>query len=103
MRIEILTVAGCPNSETTRRMVYAGLAEVGIRAEVTVTEIGDEGQARARRFLGSPTVQVDGVDIEPARRAEAAFGLTCRVYRSDAGVSGAPPRDLIDAALREAG
>jgi hypothetical protein len=38
--------------------------------------VGSEEQARKMRFLGSPTVQIEGFDIEPSARDSIAFGLT---------------------------
>jgi len=55
--------------------------------------------AERLRFLGSPTIRVDGKDIEPAARGRTHFGMSCRMY----GSSGVPPRELVEAALAEGG
>jgi hypothetical protein len=54
------------------------------------------------RFIGSPTIRIDGVDVQPT--AQEPYGLTCRVYhRRDGRVSPTPdPADVRDA-LRAAG
>jgi hypothetical protein len=50
------------------------------------------------RFLGSPSVQIDGLDIDPMARARTDFTLACRLY----GSSGVPPAELIESAIRDA-
>jgi hypothetical protein len=69
---------------------------------VVVTEIETEADAGQEGFVGSPTIRIDGRDIQPPGVAEPP-GLTCRVYRlRDGRVSPLPdPQDLRDA-LQEA-
>lgn len=55
-----------------------------------------ESDLACLRFLGSPTVQVDGLDIEPSARSRTDFAVGCRVYGPSGDV---PPRDLVLAAL----
>jgi hypothetical protein len=100
--IEILYVAGCPNVGPARRLVKDVVAEIGIRAPIGETEITDPTHAQARRFLGSPTVRINGVDVDPSASACTRFGLMCRVYREGTVSSGVPARDLIERALRRA-
>jgi hypothetical protein len=100
MKIVLLYFEGCPNAEPTRALVERILAEEGLAAELQRIEINDLETARAWRFLGSPTVQVNGVDIEPARRTDANYALACRVYATQQGAVGVPPADRIRAALR---
>jgi len=49
------------------------------------------------RFLGSPTVLVDGVDIEPEARHRTDYSYSCRMY---SGVSGLPSEEMLMAALQ---
>lgn len=56
-------------------------------------------EAEAYRFLGSPTLRVDGRDIEPGADERTDFGFKCRVYRGAAGLRPTPPDELIVAAL----
>jgi len=80
------------------------MSEVGLDPErVVVREIDDEAHADAELFVGSPTIRVDGVDVQPPEEGEAP-GLTCRVYHTrDGRVSPVPdPHDLRDALARVA-
>jgi hypothetical protein len=55
--------------------------------------------AIAERFLGSPTVQVDGVDVELEAGARDDFGLKCRLYSTAEGLRGTPPEEWVIRAL----
>jgi hypothetical protein len=62
--ITILHTEGClgaPDAEKVAR----SLAASGDGVEVEVVLVEDEEQAVALGFRGSPTVLVDGVDVEP--------------------------------------
>ncbi len=101
MKVEILYFEGCPGAEPTRTLVERVLAEEGrTAARVEMVEINDPETARARRFLGSPTVQIEGVDIEPARRADTGYALACRTYQAAERRSGVPPAEIVRAAIR---
>jgi hypothetical protein len=97
MRVELLFWAGCPSHEKALRELRAVLAEEGLDPlEVVVSEIETESDASAERFIGSPTVRVDGVEVQPAPNEPVA--LTCRVYkRRDGRISPTPdPEDIRD-------
>ena len=70
---------------------------LGVQEKVEEIKLTSLDQAQQLRFLGSPTVRVNGVDIDPSARQRTNYGLSCRVY---SGVSGVPPDDLIMAALQ---
>ena len=101
MVIRILTFEGCPSCEATRRMVEETVNELHLQAEIDSVQVDGEDEARQQGFLGSPTIQIDGNDIEVSRRGgKAAFA--CRLYQTPDGVSGVPPKSLLVAAIREA-
>jgi hypothetical protein len=100
--LEVLYFDGCPSHERLMPLVRELAATRGI--EITQRRIEDAQQAEQARFLGSPSVRVDGVDVEPGAGDRTDFGLKCRLYRSPAGQSGIPPREWITSALdRSAG
>ena len=60
------------------------------------TEVADDDAAGALGFVGSPTVRVDGRDVQPP--GDEPVGLTCRVYRlRDGRLADARPGDLAEA------
>jgi hypothetical protein len=99
MRVELLFWAGCPSHPRALADLRAAMAELGLDpAEVIVRELSTDAEAQDDRFVGSPTIRIDGRDVQPPGAAEP-FGLTCRVYhRRDGRVSPTPdPADLRDA------
>jgi hypothetical protein len=99
-QVEVLVFDGCPNLEPTVERAREAIAHANVPAELRVVRIESDEDAKRLRFLGSPTVRVDGVDVEPATPGREDFGLQCRVYSVGGRYHGAPPVDWIDAALR---
>lgn len=62
--VEILFFEGCPNYAQTPALVERIGAELGIEPEIRLVDVPDLEAAERMRFLGSPTVRVDGVDVE---------------------------------------
>jgi hypothetical protein len=102
MRVEILYFSGCPNHGPALDCVREVLAQEDTPAEMVEVEVKDVATAQRIGFLGSPTIRVDGQDVEPAARAERAFGMSCRTYVDGDRRAGVPPPEWIRAAVREA-
>ena len=96
MKVEVLYFEGCPHHQPTVDLARDVIADVGVDAELREVEVRDHEEATRLRFLGSPSVRVDGVDIEPGARSRKDFAFGCRMYPG----SGVPPRSLFVAALR---
>ncbi len=102
MRITVLTFEDCPSGDITHDLIKRVVAEEGVDAVVERVDVNDGETARARRFLGSPSVQVNGVDIESTRRTDESYGVACRLYETTEGTCGVPPAETIREALRTA-
>jgi hypothetical protein len=89
--IEILCFDGCPNYDGLETRIRALVAGLGSEIPIRVRRIASDAQAHEEHFLGSPTVRVNGVDVEPDARTRRGYGLVCRAYRTDAGLRGSPP------------
>lgn len=100
--VEILYVDGCPNHEPAVGLVERAGRELGIEPEVRLVRVGDSDAARRLRFLGSPTVRVEGVDVDPSARARADYALSCRLFATGSGRSGLPAAAWVRDALRAA-
>jgi len=74
--IKVVYTEGCPNTPPTIQRIREVAAELGIAIELTEVLVSTEEEAEAHRFLGSPTVQVNGLDLDPAMRTQTAFGFT---------------------------
>ena len=97
MRIEILYLNGCPNHSPAVDRLRIVLAGEGLHPEVIEIEVRDESSARELKFFGSPTIRVNGLDIEAGSREVTETGFACRCYPG-----GLPSEDMIRAAVREA-
>jgi hypothetical protein len=98
MEVEILYFDGCPNVTPTVERLDRILAESGLNHRVTLTRVGDLETAQSVGILGSPTIRINGVDIEAPARMRTDFGIMCRTYDG----TGVPSEALIRNAIREA-
>jgi len=98
--IEILYFRDCPNYLPAVANVRKALREERVSAEVRHVEVLDDAQAAATGFLGSPSVRVNGFDVEPTARSATTEGLCCRTYIGANGTKGAPDVDLIRESIR---
>ena len=76
-------------------------AELHLDPTIDLVEVADADSAARLRFLGSPTVRVDGRDVEPGASERYEFVLSCRVYRTERGLAGQPDEAWIRHALTE--
>jgi hypothetical protein len=102
MTIELLYFDGCPNHEALLPRLREIVADSDIPDQLELRRIGDDEAAQRDRFLGSPTVRVDGHDVEPGAKLRTDFGIKCRLYRTAAGLTGQPDEQWIRAALQSA-
>jgi hypothetical protein len=100
--VEVLTFAGCPHGEPALELVRRVVDESGVSATVRRVDIPDVETATAQRFLGSPTIRVDGRDIEPGVGERDEYVLSCRIYRTDKGLRGEPDERWLRDALTAA-
>lgn len=98
-RIEVLYFNGCPSTDAFLPRLRDVLAQLGATDRLRLRRVETIGDAARERFLGSPTVRVDGSDIEPGADARTDYGLKCRLYRTESGMQGEPPVDWVLAAL----
>jgi hypothetical protein len=101
MTIEILCFPDCPNYLPAVEHVQVALQEEHASAEIKHVQVLDAATATATGFLGSPTVRINGIDIEPSARSGGNAGMCCRTYGAGSGRAGAPSVALIRDAIRE--
>lgn len=93
MKIQLLYFDGCPSWETALENLKAACAQEGLSAEIELVEVHDDEDAARRRFLGSPSIVVDGQDLWPETRK--AYYLSCRMYRTPEGLRGWPTVEML--------
>jgi len=100
--VEVLTFAGCPHAQPALELVRRVVDESGVSATVRRVDIPDVETATTQRFLGSPSIRVNGRDIEPGVAERDEYVLSCRVYRTERGLRGEPDERWLRDALRAA-
>jgi len=101
MKIELLYFDGCPSYQQALQNLKAVIDEERLDATVELVKVSSPEEAKARRFLGSPTIQIDGVDLERPEAVGSGIGFGCRVYAHNGHLSGWPSKEHIRAALAE--
>jgi hypothetical protein len=100
MKIEFLYWEGCPSYPEARAVLDEVLAARGIEPQIEVLEVTTHDEAVERAFPGSPTIRIDGRDVDP-QGAEAPPSLSCRIYRlPDGRISPVPSREQLEEALK---
>jgi len=99
MQVELLWFAGCPSYLRAQALLAQVLREEGVDAPIEMIQVHDDAEAIALKFLGSPTIRLNGRDpfAEPG---QDQFAMQCRVYRTPAGLKGVPTLEMLRAAVR---
>jgi hypothetical protein len=97
--VELLYFEGCPNHDAARELVERVAGEGGVEIDLRRVEVTSAEAAERLRFLGSPSVRVNGHDVEPEADDLDTFVFACRVYRTADGLRGTPSEDWVRAAF----
>lgn len=99
--VEFLYSEDCPSHERALALLEDVIREEGVEARIHTEKIETEEDAEMARFPGSPTIRVNGFDIDD--NPSLPIGLACRAYRSAEGkISPLPPREKIVWAVQKA-
>lgn len=98
--IELLWFADCPNHAAARTLLREVVAELAPGSTIRDIDASDPDVAEQVRFSGSPTIRVDGRDVQPDFEDPGDYTPRCRVYWNGGKLSGVPPREWIESALR---
>jgi hypothetical protein len=99
VQVELLYWEGCPSYPEARELLAEVLAARGVETDIRMREVTTEVEAEALGFPGSPTIRIDGRDVDRAG-AGSRPSLSCRIYYlPDGRVSPIPSREDLEAAL----
>ena len=98
MVIEVLYVPGCPNHDAAIEGLRNALCSAAIDAPIQEIAVTNDAMARQLKFPGSPTIRVDGRDVES--NPHDSYGLACRLYSNGTGV---PPLEALRRAIAGTG
>ncbi|MEJ2689168.1 MAG: thioredoxin family protein [Deltaproteobacteria bacterium] len=74
--VKVLSMKGCQATPQTIKLVESVAKEMNINIKLTEVVVKTPEQAQKNRFIGSPTVRINGVDIDPDSRKIERFGVT---------------------------
>jgi hypothetical protein len=103
MEIELLYFDDCPGHAELRERLPRLLEQAGVKTTIQERRIDSEDEAIAQRFLGSPTLRIDGHDVDPPAHLREDYGLRCRLYPSAQGLQRRPADAQITKALGASG
>lgn len=96
-QIELLYFDDCPSWKNTLEILNTTLSNIGHSADVSIIQVETHEEAQKYKFVGSPTIRVNGVDLFPVDQEQYALG--CRVYQTPNGFRGWPTEDMLEKQL----
>jgi glutaredoxin len=100
--VELLTTSDCPHCDAALALVQRVCWQLDGQAEVRVILVADQPAAERLRFLGSPTIRVNGRDIEPGAEWNDEYVHGCRLYQGEHSLRGLPQEAWLRQALQDA-
>jgi len=99
-RVELLWFQDCPNHPAARVLLDELLGALAPGTAVHEIDATEPAVAQRHRFPGSPTIRIDGRDVDPSYEDPGDYTPRCRLYRTADGLRGLPEQAWIEAALR---
>ena len=100
MRVAIQYWEECPSHGEALARVRKVLEDENIHVKIELVRVESEEQAQRLHFVGSPTILVNDVDIDPPTTSH--YGLTCRAYRLEDGrISPLPSEQMISRSIQK--
>ena len=91
-KIEFMYFEGCPSYKQSLKNLKEALIELDINEAVKLINVKSPEQAKELSFYGSPTIKIDGLDLEGRKRD---FSYSCRLYNIAGKLIGVPTKDYI--------
>ena len=99
MKIKLYYFDDCPSYEKARENLKEAFRLEGLAQEVEMVPVASEADAHAKRLIGSPTIRIDGIDIEGPEAEKKGYGYGCRIYSENGCMLGWPSVEQIRQAL----
>ena len=100
--IELFYFDDCPSWERALQNLEEAMRLEGVNIPVQKVLVTSGEEAQTRRFLGSPTIRIDGVDLDGPEADKRDFMLGCRIYPEGDETTGWPSIAVIRRALQRA-
>ena len=76
MHVKVVSLEKCSATGLTISLVNEVAREMGVEIDFEHAIVKTREDAIEHRHIGSPTVQINGIDIDPGARAINQFGIT---------------------------
>jgi len=96
--VEVLYTDECPFWKEALKLIGETVRDLKTEITIKKVKISSEEDAKKFKFLGSPTVRINGVDIDPAAKETAGY-IGCRIYMYEGSTYEYPPKEMIKSAL----
>ena len=101
MKIQLLHTADCHAWREGLSVLEEALKTNGLEVKYKVVLVETSDQAQTYKFAGSPTIQIDGVDVDPMAKNITLYSVSsCRPYFYQRKSYDYPPREMITDALK---
>ena len=101
MKTELFYFDDCPSYKQAAANLKEALRLEGLPETVEMVEVASEEDAPRKRFIGSPSIRINGVDLEGPEAESNGYGYGCRVYSNDGSFAGWPSVERIRSVLRK--
>ena len=120
MKVQLLYILDCPWCVKTKELIKEALKELKIKADVEEVLINSDKKARKYKFAGSPTIRINGKDIQEEVRKNRCLPCEtisvskekttefvkqeckcgCRIYHYKSKIYPYPPKEMIKKAIK---
>jgi len=102
MKVELFYFDSCPSYLKALENTREALRLERLPENVELIAVESDADAQAKRFIGSPTVRINGVDVEGPEADEKGYGFGCRIYANTGSTAGWPSVGKVRRALQSA-
>ena len=100
MKTELYFFDGCPSYQRALDNLREALRLEAARGDIALIRVDSDEDAQAKRFLGSPTIRINGVDLEGLEAEKRGYVFGCRLYVDNDSKAGWPSVQRIRQALQ---
>ena len=99
MKVELYYFDSCPSYLKALKNAREALRLEGLPEDIALIAVESDADAQAKRFIGSPTIRINGVDVEGPEAEENGYGFGCRLYANNGASAGWPSVEKVRRAL----
>jgi hypothetical protein len=101
VKVQLLYFPDCPSHERAMELVWEAIQMEGVQAQIETVRIETEQEAERYRFVGSPTIRINGIEVDP--QPHLPYRLTCRIFHQENGrLSPVPSLTMLRETIRKA-